>query len=66
MKKTIKDIIINSAKIILAAVLAILLAFILKLEFAVSAGIVAILSVQPSKRETIHTALSRLYGFFTS
>ena len=66
MKKTTKDIIISSLKIIIAAVFAITLASLLKLQFAVSAGIVAILSVQPSKRETVGTALSRLYGFITS
>ena len=66
MKHTTKQILVNSSKIILAAILAILIASLLKLKFAVSAGIVAILSVQPSKRETIHTALSRFYGFASS
>lgn len=66
MTQTTKNIFINSVKIILAATIAILIASLLNLQFAVSAGIVAILSVQPSKRETIHTALSRLYGFITS
>ena len=66
IKKTTKQVIVSSIKIITAAVLAIFIASLLKLQFAVSAGIVAILSVQPSKRETIHTALSRLYGFITS
>ena len=66
MKKTTKLIIVNWIKITLAAVAAIFIASLLKLQFAVSAGIVAILSVQPSKRETVHTALSRLYGFLAS
>lgn len=66
MKNTTKNMIINSSKIILAATLAIFLAQALQLDFALSAGIVAILSVQPSKRETVHTALSRLYGFAAS
>ena len=66
MKKTTKLIIINWIKITLAAITAIFIASLLKLQFAVSAGIVAILSVQPSKRETVHTALSRLYGFLAS
>lgn len=66
MKKATKQIIINWIKISMAAVIAILIATLLKLQFAVSAGIVAILSVQPSKKETFHTALSRLYGFLTS
>lgn len=54
---------LNTVKITAAAVLAILAAKILNLEFSVSAGIVAILSVQPTKKETIKTALSRLFAF---
>jgi uncharacterized membrane protein YgaE (UPF0421/DUF939 family) len=58
-----KSIITNTVKITLAAVLAILCAQALKLDFAVSAGIVAILSVQPTKKETLRTALARLLAF---
>ena len=58
-----KSILTNSIKIVLAAIVAILIAQALKLEFAVSAGIVAILTIQPTKRETIRTALGRLYAF---
>ena len=58
-----KSIITNTIKITLAAVLAILCAQVLKLDFAVSAGIVAILSVQPTKKETLRTALARLLAF---
>lgn len=58
-----KSIITNTIKITLAAVLAILCAQALKLDFAVSAGIVAILSVQPTKKETLRTALARLLAF---
>ena len=53
----------NTIKITVAAVLAILCAQALKLDFAVSAGIVAILSVQPTKKETLRTALARLLAF---
>ena len=58
-----KQIFINTIKISIAAILAILLAKLLHLEFAVSAGIVAILSVQPTKKETLRTALSRFLAF---
>ena len=58
-----KNILKKSIKIVLAAIAAILIAQVLKLEFAVSAGIVAILTIQPTKRETISTALGRLYAF---
>ena len=59
----VKKILINTLKISAAAVLAILVAMALKLDFAVSAGIVAILSVQPTKKETLRTALSRFLAF---
>ncbi len=58
-----KQIFINTLKISLAAIFAILVAQFLHLEFAVSAGIVAILSVQPTKKETLRTALSRFLAF---
>lgn len=54
---------INSIKIIIATILAILTAQLLNLDFAISAGIVAILSVQPTKKETLKTALARFYAF---
>lgn len=58
-----KENMVNTMKIAGAAILAIMIAELLGLEFAVSAGIVAILSIQPTKRETIKTAASRLYAF---
>ena len=58
-----KSIITNTIKISAAAILAIICAQALKLDFAVSAGIVAILSVQPTKKETLRTALARLLAF---
>ena len=58
-----KSILANTIKIAVAAILAILCAQALKLDFAVSAGIVAILSVQPTKKETLQTALARLLAF---
>lgn len=54
---------INTVKIALAAILAIIIANVLNLEFAVSAGIISILTIQPTKKETIQTALGRLYAF---
>lgn len=58
-----KNIIFNTIKIGGAAVVAILIAMALQLEFAVSAGIVAILTIQPTKKETIRTAVGRLCAF---
>lgn len=56
-------IILNTVKIVLASMAAILLAEFLQLRYAVSAGIIAILSVQPTKKETVRTALSRFLAF---
>lgn len=58
-----KKVVINSVKVSLAVVFAISIANILQLEFAVSAGIVAILTIQPTKRETMKTAMHRLFAF---
>lgn len=44
--------------------MAIIIATVLELDYAVSAGIVAILSIQPTKRETVRTAMGRLLAFF--
>ncbi len=58
-----KNVIFNTIKIGGAAVAAILIARALQLEFVVSAGIVAILTIQPTKKETIKTAVGRLCAF---
>lgn len=58
-----KEILINSLKIISASLIAITVAMLLHLEFAVSAGIVAILTIMPTKKETIKTAAGRLFAF---
>lgn len=58
-----KEILFNTIKITAAGMIAILAAFALKLEFAVSAGIVAVLSIQPTKKETLKTALGRFFAF---
>lgn len=58
--------IVNSIKMIFAGVVSILVAQVLHLDFAISAGIVAILTIQPSKRETFSTAIARFYGFITA
>lgn len=59
----LKNIIINSIKISIAVVMAIGIANLLQLEFAISAGIVAILTILPTKRETVKTAVARFLAF---
>lgn len=59
----LKNSIINSIKISIAVAMAISIANVLKLEFAISAGIVAILTILPTKRETVKTAVNRLLAF---
>ena len=61
-----KRLVLNSLKISLAVVIAIGLATLLNLEFVISAGIVAILTIQPTKKETIHTAVGRLIAFIVA
>lgn len=58
-----KKIIIDSIKVSIAVAVAIGIANILHLEYAISAGIVAVLSIRPTKRETIAVALGRLVAF---
>ena len=55
--------IVISVKMIFAAICSICVAQLFNLDFAISAGIVAILTIQPSKRETFSTAIARFYGF---
>jgi len=54
---------LRAIKISVAAIAAVLLAEALHLQFAVSAGIVAVLSVAFTKRETLQTAWSRFVAF---
>ncbi|MBO4980298.1 MAG: hypothetical protein J6C84_00150 [Lachnospiraceae bacterium] len=63
MKSFHRTVIENTIKIAGAAAIAILTALCLDIEFAVSAGIVAILTIQPTKKETIRTAVGRLMAF---
>lgn len=53
-------------KIIFAAVAAIGIATLLKLDFAVSAGVIAILSIQKTKKETFLLALARFLAFLAA
>ena len=66
MKKIDKAVVLQAAKVVLAAVLAIEFAEMLRLKYSVSAGIVAILSIQPTKTETVFTALGRFYAFISA
>lgn len=54
---------LNTVKIAGAAIAAICIAATLHLQFAISAGIVAILTIQPTKKETIKTAFARFLAF---
>lgn len=55
--------IIKASKIALAAVLSILAANLLGLKYAVTAGIITVLSIQNTKRETLKTARNRGLAF---
>ncbi len=64
--KVDRHILFNSIKIAVAAIIAIILADFFKLDHVVSAGICAILTIQPTKKETIKTAFDRLLAFIIS
>lgn len=53
----------NTVKITLAAIISIVFARIMNLEFYISAGIVTILTIQSTKKETIATAIERFFAF---
>ena len=61
--RSIRFLIIHTVKMTAASISAILIAALLGLDFAVSAGIVAILTIAPTKKETLRTALGRLLAF---
>ena len=54
-----KSKLILTVKIVISAFVAIIIARFLKLDFAVSTGVIAILTIQPTKKETIKTAFAR-------
>lgn len=58
-----KDMLFQAGKIAIGAIASITIATILGLDYAISAGVVTILSIQPTKRETIKTATGRLLAF---
>ncbi len=63
MRKIDKDTCLNGGKITAAAIAAILFSNLLKLQFAPTAGIITILSIQKTKKETLHTAGRRTLAF---
>ena len=62
----IKKKLLYALKVAMAAIVAIVLAGLLKLQFSVSAGIVAILSVAFTKKETFKTAINRFIAFIAA
>ena len=58
--------IINTIKLATAAIISIIIALVLRLQFAISTGIVAMLTIQPTKKETIKTILPRLLGYLVA
>ena len=58
-----KRIVIDSIKVSIAVAVAIAIANIFKLDYAVSSGIIAVLSIRPTKRETLKLASGRLVAF---
>lgn len=63
MRKIEKDTLVVGIKITIAAILAILVADSIRLQFSTTAGIITILSIQKTKRETLKTAGRRGVAF---
>ncbi|MBQ3546665.1 MAG: hypothetical protein IJA34_17030 [Lachnospiraceae bacterium] len=61
-----KEKIINIFKISISAIISIFIALELGLEHSISAGIVTILTIQPTKKETIKTAFGRFIAYIVS
>ena len=61
--RNMKKVVLNTLKISIMAMLAILLAQYFSLEFPFSCGIVTILSIQSTKQETFKTATERFIAF---
>lgn len=58
-----KDTVIKSIKIAIAAVLSIAIAGELGLKYSATAGIITVLSIQNTKRETLNSARNRTFAF---
>ncbi len=59
----VKKIFFNTTKIVFASILAIVIAYFLGFSFYISCGIVTILTIQSTKRDTIQTAIERCIAF---
>lgn len=57
---------LNALKISISAIFSIFFSYILDLDFYISAGIVTILTIAPTKKETFKTAIDRLLAFFVA
>lgn len=56
--------IFNAGKISLGCVISMIIATLLNLKYSATAGLITILSIQNTKKETVTTALKRLSAFF--
>ncbi len=61
-----QKVMLNTIKFASASIISILIALALEIDFAVSAGIVTILTIQPTKKETVKTAFGRVLSFLIS
>lgn len=58
-----KRVVFNTMKIVLASILAIVIAYSLDFSFYISCGIVTILTIQSTKKDTLYTAVERFIAF---
>lgn len=63
MKKVWLENVFNCIKLISAALISMLIAYLLELEFVASAGVISLLTIMPTKKETLKTAGIRFLAF---
>ncbi len=66
MKSRWVEILFNCTKLICASLLSIAVAQLLQLEFVASAGVISLLTIMPTKKETLKTAGVRFLAFFVA
>ena len=67
MKKVFdRRILFNALKVASGCVAAIFICTMMNLQFSATAGLITVLSIQNTKKETIFTALKRIAAFFAA
>ncbi len=66
MQKLNKALVFNAAKISAACAAAVCISLLFGLKYSVTAGLIAVLSIQNTKKETARIAVTRIFAFFAA